>query len=136
MRTIFNFVLWLTFEEIVTISREKCQNWFRANSKSLGKFRESSSGSTPRSRQSFWAWEVNIRLSTFTKFYRTIVKGFCMNTTDGTVKGKLEGDEGRMRQMMEWLKTTGSPKSNITKALFSDPKPIKEFSVRSFSIKR
>lgn len=59
-----------------------------------------------------------------------------MNTTNGTVKGKLEGDECRMRQMMDWLKTAGSPKSNITKAMFSEPKQIKEFSVRNFMIRR
>lgn len=59
-----------------------------------------------------------------------------MNTTVKSVRGRLEGDEGRMRQMMEWLKNVGSPKSNITKALFTEPKPIKEFSVRNFTIKR
>lgn len=59
-----------------------------------------------------------------------------MNTPNGTVKGKLEGDEGRMRQMMEWLRTTGSPKSSIEKAVFTEPRPIKEFSTRTFSIKR
>jgi acylphosphatase len=62
--------------------------------------------------------------------------GWCMNTTYGSVKGRLEGDEGRIRQMMEWLKTTGSPKSNITRATFTEPKPIKEYSVRNFTIKR
>lgn len=64
------------------------------------------------------------------------LSGWCMNTSSGTVKGKLEGDEGRLRQMIEWLKTTGSPKSQISQASFSDPKPIKDFSVRNFTIKR
>jgi acylphosphatase len=59
-----------------------------------------------------------------------------MNTPEGTVKGKLEGDEGRTRRMMEWLRTTGSPKSTITRAVFGEPKPIKEYSVRNFTIKR
>lgn len=59
-----------------------------------------------------------------------------MNTESGTVKGKLEGDEGRVRQMMEWLRMTGSPKSNIENATFSEPKAIKEFSVRTFTVKR
>ena len=59
-----------------------------------------------------------------------------MNTSNGTVKGKLEGDEGRLRQMIDWLKSTGSPKCFITKAVFSEPKMIKEFSVRNFAVKR
>lgn len=59
-----------------------------------------------------------------------------MNTASETVKGRLEGDEGRLRQMMDWLKTTGSPKSTITKAIFSEPKAIREFSVRNFTVKR
>ena len=65
-----------------------------------------------------------------------IYLGWCMNTPSGTVKGKLEGDEGRMRQMMEWLRSTGSPKSKIEKAAFNEPKPIKEYSTRTFTIKR
>jgi acylphosphatase len=59
-----------------------------------------------------------------------------MNTPNGTVKGKIEGDEGRTRQLMEWLQTTGSPKSNIEKAVFTEPIPIKKFSTRTFLIKR
>lgn len=65
-----------------------------------------------------------------------IFLGWCMNTSSGTVKGKLEGDEGRMHQMMDWLRSTGSPKSDITKAKFSEQKLIKEFSVRNFTVKR
>jgi acylphosphatase len=71
-----------------------------------------------------------------TKIDIFLFAGWCMNTTNGTVKGRLEGDEGRMRQMMDWLKTTGSPKSKITKAVFSEPKPIREFTVRNFTVKR
>jgi acylphosphatase len=59
-----------------------------------------------------------------------------MNTSHGTVKGKLEGDEGRVQQMLHWLEMTGSPKSNIDRAIFSPLKPIQEFSIKNFSIKR
>lgn len=59
-----------------------------------------------------------------------------MNTPSVTVKGKIEGDEGRTRQMMEWLRSTGSPKSKIEKAAINEPKPIKEYSTRTFTIKR
>lgn len=59
-----------------------------------------------------------------------------MNVPNGTVTGKLEGDEGRIRQMMEWLRTTGSPKSQIEKAIFSEIRLIRKFSTRTFSIKR
>lgn len=59
-----------------------------------------------------------------------------MNTPANTVRGRLEGDEGRIMQMKIWLKTTGSPKSSIDKTNFTEVKPIKEFSVKNFSIKR
>lgn len=59
-----------------------------------------------------------------------------MNTQNDTVKGRLEGDQGRVMQMMEWLKTRGSPKSSIEKATFTDLKPIREFTTKTFLIKR
>jgi acylphosphatase len=62
--------------------------------------------------------------------------GWCMNTQNNTVKGRLEGDQGRVMQMMEWLKTRGSPKSSIEKATFTDLKPIREFTTKTFLIKR
>jgi acylphosphatase len=59
-----------------------------------------------------------------------------MNTQKGTVKGRIEGDQGRVVQMMEWLKTRGSPKSSIEKATFTDLKPIRDFTTKTFLIKR
>ncbi|CAH1713306.1 unnamed protein product [Chironomus riparius] len=64
------------------------------------------------------------------------LRGWCMNTEKDTVKGRLEGDQGRVMQMMEWLKTRGSPKSSIEKATFTDLKPIREFTTKTFLIKR
>ena len=87
------------------------------------------------------SFPISMRMLIFALIYvclslLLIYLGWCMNTPSGTVKGKLEGDEGRMRQMMEWLRSTGSPKSKIEKAAFNEPKPIKEYSTRTFTIKR
>ncbi|CRL03068.1 CLUMA_CG016403, isoform A [Clunio marinus] len=64
------------------------------------------------------------------------LRGWCKNKSTGSVIGKIEGDETRVHQMMDWLKTTGSPKSNIVKAIFSEPKAIQDFSTRNFTIRR
>ncbi|XP_070493342.1 acylphosphatase-2-like [Chironomus tepperi] len=64
------------------------------------------------------------------------VRGWCMNTKDGTVKGQMEGEEGPLNQMKEWLSKTGSPSSRIDKAVFSEPKVISDFTYENFSIKR
>ncbi|KAG5677310.1 hypothetical protein PVAND_007079 [Polypedilum vanderplanki] len=64
------------------------------------------------------------------------LRGWCMNTENNSVKGRLEGDKERIMLMREWLKTTGSPKSNVERACFTECRPIREFTVRKFSIKR
>ncbi|CAO1325256.1 unnamed protein product [Diamesa hyperborea] len=64
------------------------------------------------------------------------LRGWCMNSTKNTVIGRIEGDENRAKQMREWLRTTGSTKSTIEKAIFTEPKRLKAFTCKNFSIKR
>ncbi|XP_037709907.1 acylphosphatase-2 [Drosophila subpulchrella] len=64
------------------------------------------------------------------------ITGWCMNTTQGTVKGMLEGSLDQMTDMKYWLQHKGSPRSVIEKAVFSENEalPINNFKV--FSIRR
>ncbi|KAL5273277.1 ACYP1 family protein [Megaselia abdita] len=64
------------------------------------------------------------------------IRGWCMNTYGGTVKGQLEGPNKEMEEMKHWLRNTGSPSSKIDKAEFTDLQEISKFSFDDFSIKR
>lgn len=62
--------------------------------------------------------------------------GWCMNTSDGTVKGQIEGAEDGINSMKKWLQHTGSPQSSIAKAVFGPLKPITESQFSVFDIIR
>ncbi|XP_018328561.1 acylphosphatase-2-like [Agrilus planipennis] len=64
------------------------------------------------------------------------LKGWCRNTSQGTVKGVLEGPEDGVNQMKNWLQFKGSPQSQIDKAIFENEREISEFSFKDFQIKR
>ncbi|XP_061393786.1 acylphosphatase-2 [Musca vetustissima] len=64
------------------------------------------------------------------------LRGWCMNTSEGTVKGQLEGPQNELNEMKHWLQNKGSPSSRIDKAEFSEMKPIEDYSFQSFGIKR
>ncbi|XP_017083724.1 acylphosphatase-2 [Drosophila eugracilis] len=64
------------------------------------------------------------------------VRGWCMNTRDGTVKGQLEAPLAELNEMKHWLETKGSPSSKISKAEFTPAKEIETYSFTSFDIKR
>ncbi|XP_045476003.1 acylphosphatase-1-like [Harmonia axyridis] len=64
------------------------------------------------------------------------LKGYCMNTKRGTVKGILQGDMDKVNMMKVWLQKTGSPKSKIEKAEFRNEKQITSASFNDFSIKK
>ena len=57
--------------------------------------------------------------------------GWIMNTVNHTVKGQIEGDSGNVETMKKWLRTNGSPKSRIDKAVFSCEKDIGQYSFES-----
>lgn len=64
------------------------------------------------------------------------LRGWCMNTTEGTVKGSMEGEPDKVEKMKQWLKSTGSPLSRIDKANFTNERKISNFSYDTFSIRR
>ncbi|KPJ17166.1 Acylphosphatase-1 [Papilio machaon] len=64
------------------------------------------------------------------------LKGWCMNTSKGTVQGQLQGPSDNVENMMRWLRTTGSPSSQIEKAEFKNEKDITEYSFNDFSIRK
>jgi len=64
------------------------------------------------------------------------IKGWCMNTRDGTVKGQMEGEAKPVEDMKAWLQTEGSPQSRIDQAVFSELREIKTYTFKDFGIKR
>nr|XP_023684078.1 acylphosphatase-1 isoform X1 [Paramormyrops kingsleyae] len=62
--------------------------------------------------------------------------GWVQNTKSGTVQGQLQGPSMKVKQMQEWLKTTGSPKSQITKAEFKNERKIDTLEHTNFKIVR
>ncbi|XP_076166276.1 acylphosphatase-1 [Ptiloglossa arizonensis] len=64
------------------------------------------------------------------------LKGWCMNTDKGSVVGRLEGEKNRVEEMKHWLRTTGSPQSQIDKAEFRNETEITEPSFNDFAIKK
>ncbi|KAH8359961.1 hypothetical protein KR093_009787, partial [Drosophila rubida] len=64
------------------------------------------------------------------------VRGWCVNTDTGTVKGELEAPLEPLNRMKYWLKHKGSPASEIERVEFSPTRPIENYSFNKFSIKR
>ncbi|XP_062863663.1 acylphosphatase-1 isoform X2 [Trichomycterus rosablanca] len=62
--------------------------------------------------------------------------GWVQNTQAGTVQGQLQGPASRVNQMQEWLRTTGSPQSRITKAEFKNEKTIDKMDFKDFKVVR
>ncbi|KAG5265946.1 hypothetical protein AALO_G00248120 [Alosa alosa] len=56
------------------------------------------------------------------------------NTEAGTVQGQLQGPTDKVKQMQEWLKTTGSPRSRIDKAEFKNEKKIETLDHEDFKV--
>ncbi|KMZ03345.1 acylphosphatase-2 [Drosophila simulans] len=67
---------------------------------------------------------------------RLEVRGWCMNTRDGTVKGHLEAPLIKLTEMKNWLQNNTIPNAKITKAEFSPIQEIKDYTSTSFEIKR
>jgi len=64
------------------------------------------------------------------------LKGWVMNTDRQTVVGRAEGPKNKVADLKRWLRTTGSPKSRIEKAQFSEEAPLAQVSSKEFIIKR
>ncbi|KAH8287894.1 hypothetical protein KR018_006539 [Drosophila ironensis] len=63
------------------------------------------------------------------------LRGWCMNTARGTVQGYIEGRPAELKVMREWLKTTGSPQSNIEKVLFTAVRMKHRYGFANFHIR-
>ncbi|XP_051864206.1 acylphosphatase-2 [Drosophila albomicans] len=64
------------------------------------------------------------------------VRGWCVNTINGTVKGELEAPLIPLNQMKHWLETKGSPASVIERVEFTPTKQIEQYSFNGFVIKK
>ncbi|KAI8421523.1 hypothetical protein MSG28_009563 [Choristoneura fumiferana] len=64
------------------------------------------------------------------------LRGWCKNTAHGTVLGHVQGPAYKVETMMNWLKTTGSPTSQIEKAEFRNQKDLDDFTFQSFDIRK
>ncbi|XP_033331489.1 acylphosphatase-1 [Megalopta genalis] len=64
------------------------------------------------------------------------LRGWCMNTSQGTVVGRLEGEKAKIDEMKHWLRSTGSPQSAIDKAEFRNEREIDKLSFENFGIKK
>ncbi|XP_062379628.1 acylphosphatase-1 [Sardina pilchardus] len=62
--------------------------------------------------------------------------GWVQNTEAGTVQGQLQGPADKVKQMQEWLKTTGSPRSRIDKAEFKNEKKVETLDHKDFKVIR
>ncbi|XP_054258599.1 acylphosphatase-2-like isoform X2 [Macrosteles quadrilineatus] len=63
------------------------------------------------------------------------LRGWCMNTDEGTVTGVMEGDQKQIEEMKKWLQLTGSPQSKIEKAVFKNEKNVDVSGFKDFSIR-
>lgn len=64
------------------------------------------------------------------------LKGWVMNTAQGTVIGQMQGPREAIDNMKLWLEKVGSPKSKIEKADFRNESPINKCAFRTFEIRR
>lgn len=64
------------------------------------------------------------------------LKGWVMNTAQGTVVGQMQGNPTAIEDMKIWLQKIGSPKSKIEKASFKNETKIPNYAFRSFEIRR
>ncbi|XP_046906299.1 acylphosphatase-1 [Hypomesus transpacificus] len=62
--------------------------------------------------------------------------GWVQNTEAGTVQGQLQGPSSKVKEIKEWLKSTGSPKSQIIKVEFKNEKKIESLDHTTFKIVR
>ena len=77
---------------------------------------------------------VFFRKYTQTEASRLGLVGWVRNTEAGTVEGQMQGPSNEVKQMKQWLTSTGSPKSKIAKAEFKNEKTIGALDHSTFKI--
>ncbi|XP_030374804.1 acylphosphatase-1 [Scaptodrosophila lebanonensis] len=78
---------------------------------------------------------VSFRMYTQRKAQSLGIRGWCMNTSDGTVKGEIQGNSNAMHEMKLWLERTGSPTSRIDKCVFGETAELPQYTHEEFTIK-
>ncbi|XP_018346185.1 PREDICTED: acylphosphatase-1-like isoform X1 [Trachymyrmex septentrionalis] len=63
------------------------------------------------------------------------LKGWCMNTPNGTVLGHMQGTKEQINEMKQWLRYVGSPQSRIDKTEFRNEKEITQPSFTNFEVR-
>lgn len=79
---------------------------------------------------------VFFRKYTATKANELGLKGWCRNTSEGTVVGVIQGPPEAVADMKYWLQHTGSPSSRIDRVQFKDSSTSSSDSFSEFSIRR
>ncbi|XP_050541196.1 acylphosphatase-1-like [Daktulosphaira vitifoliae] len=64
------------------------------------------------------------------------LRGWCKNTTAGTVIGTFEGPSDKVETMKKWLQTVGSPASRIDRVEFTSEKIINDYTFTDFDVIR
>lgn len=62
--------------------------------------------------------------------------GFCRNTNTRTVQGQIQGKDGDVKIMKQWLSETGSPMSRVDRCTFTNERAIPSLEYTSFDIRR
>eukprot|EP00920_Eleutheroschizon_duboscqi_P014979 GHVT01034586.1.p1 GENE.GHVT01034586.1~~GHVT01034586.1.p1 ORF type:complete len:117 (-),score=26.73 GHVT01034586.1:303-653(-) len=63
--------------------------------------------------------------------------GYCCNSSHGTVQGVVQGKErDALAEMKRWLRTTGSPKSKITRCCVHNERDLQTPQFAAFEIRR
>ncbi|XP_018052908.1 PREDICTED: acylphosphatase-1-like [Atta colombica] len=64
------------------------------------------------------------------------LKGWCMNSPNGTVIGHMEGTKAQINEMKQWLRYVGSPQSRIDKTEFRNEKEISKPLFINFEVRK
>ncbi|XP_032440385.1 acylphosphatase-2-like isoform X2 [Xiphophorus hellerii] len=75
---------------------------------------------------------VCFRMYTEKEGLRLGLVGWVKNTASGTVVGQVQGPAAMVEEMKFWLSKEGSPSSRITRAQFTNQKPIDKLEFSGF----
>ncbi|KAL3269724.1 hypothetical protein HHI36_008784 [Cryptolaemus montrouzieri] len=76
----------------------------------------------------------------FTKYLKEMsehlgLNGWCKNTKQGTICGKIQGPKTGIDHMVVWLTTTGSPGSQIERCNLTNWQTLAKPELKGFSIR-